>query len=62
MEKLRNGILEKLASEGKISHMSEDEQQEIYKSTHERMIRYKQILSKREYYSYIIASSQILNS
>lgn len=62
MAKLKNEILEKLASEGRISHISMNEVQDMYKSTHERMNNYKRTLTKREYYSHISAGKLILNS
>ena len=62
MARLRNKILEKLASEGRISFISANEEQDIYKSTHERMIQYNRVLSKRAYYSHILANETILNS
>jgi hypothetical protein len=62
MAKLRNKILEKLASEGRISYLSGDEEQDIYKSTHKRITQYKQILAKREYYSHIAAEKVIMDA
>lgn len=62
MAKLRNKLIEKLASERRISHLSEDEEYNISKNTMERMTQYKLVLAKRAYSSHIIASNQILNS
>ena len=62
MVKLENKILDRLISEGRVSHMSMEEEYDIYKSTHKRMTQYKQTLSKRTFYSHIVASKQILNS
>jgi hypothetical protein len=62
MVTLKNNILEKLANEGRISHMSTEEGYRIYNSTHKRMNKYKQTLAKREYYSHVLASETILNS
>jgi type IV secretory pathway component VirB8 len=62
MARLRNKILEKLASEGRISFMSADEEYNIYQSTHERMIQYNRVLSKKAYSSHVLANETILNS
>lgn len=62
MARLKNKILEKLASEGRISFMSANEEYNIYQSTHEKMVQYKQTLTKRQYSSHILADRTILNS
>jgi hypothetical protein len=62
MTELKNNILEKLASEGRISFIPEDETYEIQRKTTEKMTQYKRLLSKREYYSHVAAGKVILNS
>jgi len=62
MIKLENPTIEKLASEGKISHTPADEAYEIYKSIHERMTNYNRTDAKREYASHTLADKTVLNS
>jgi hypothetical protein len=62
MVKLENKTIEKLASEGKISHTPADEAYEIYLSIKKTMDEYKRIDAKREYTSHAIARKTILNA
>lgn len=62
MEGLKNSIIEKLASEGRISLMPIEEAYHIYLKTHEKMVNYKRILAKREYYSHIQANQRVLRA
>jgi hypothetical protein len=62
MEKLKNKILEKLASEERISFMPIEEAYNIYLKTHEKMTNYKRTLAKRQYYSHIQASQTVLRA
>jgi hypothetical protein len=62
MTGLKNDILEKLALEGRISFMPQEEEYDIYLKTHGRMTRYNRLLLKSTYFSHIVASNLILNA
>ena len=62
MATLKNNTIEKLASEGRISHISIDEAYRIQQNTLQRMTNYNRILAKKAYYSHISAENTILNS
>jgi hypothetical protein len=62
MVKLENKTIEKLASEGKISHIPENEAYQIYKNLLDLRIKYNRILASKTFYSHNIASQQPFNA
>lgn len=59
---LKNSVIEKLASEGKITYLSAEESHQIRKRTYERMTNYQRDYSKKSKFSYDAARKLIINS
>lgn len=58
---LKNSIIEKLASEGKITYIPTEESKKIYDNLVKRGIEYKREYRRKEFYSYIAASKLVLD-
>ncbi|HOF44558.1 MAG TPA: hypothetical protein PLE51_00900 [Candidatus Pacearchaeota archaeon] len=59
---LKNSIIEKLATEGKITYIPAKESKKIYDNLIKRGIEYKRKYKRKEFYSHIAASELVLNS
>lgn len=59
---LKNSVIEKLASEGKITYLPAEESYEIHKRISEKMTNYLRDYAKKTKASYDAASKIILNA
>ncbi len=59
---LKNSVIEKLASEGKITYLPAEESRNIYFNLAKKGIEYKRAYKRKEFYSHIAASKLVLNA
>jgi hypothetical protein len=59
---LKNSVIEKLASEGKITYLPAEESSKIYCNIIKKGIEYQRTYKRKEFYSHIAASKIVLNA